>query len=1139
MTSQARIAAALFLGAVLLAPGVRGAATSVAAGASHSLAVSNDGSLRAWGDDGAGALGTGRSLGSLLPIPVPGISGAIAIAAGDAHTVALRSDGTVWTWGRNAEGQLGDGTTNGRSTPAQVPGLTGVVAIAAGLIHTVALKSDGTVWTWGPNYVGQLGRDGNGSLVPLQVPGVANVVAIAAGWETTFALLRDGTVWAWGRDDDGQLGTGVTAPQYLGIATPRQVAGLTGVVQIAAGIRHSLARKADGSLYAWGDNSSGNFGNGTTGGSNVPVRLPGIADAKFIAAGTYSLAIRSDGSTWAWGSNGDGQLDDSFTDRMAPVRIAGLPAVGSASLSALHAATVADDGTVWSWGYNDKGALGDGTTNRSGTPLQAHGLSGVTAVAAGGSHAVALKSDGTVWAWGDNGAGQLGNGERIFTTTALVPSGTGGAFSAVAAGGRHSLALGSGGTVAASGNNDYGQLGDGTSVSHTTFQPVSGIAGVVQVSAGYYHSVARKGDGTVWTWGLNYLGRLGTGPDVGDALVPAQVTALANIVGISAGGGHTLALRADGTVWAWGENTYGQLGDGTTTARFFPVQVPGLTDVVEVAAGYDHSLVRKRDGSVWAWGSNYAGHLGDGTTTDRPTPAPVVGLKGAIQVSAGNSFSAALTSDGSVWMWGANYAGQLGDGTFDQQVLPERLSGLAGVARVSAGYSHTLALKSDGSVVSWGRNGYGQLGDGTLADRVAPVVAVHENGTGTLAGNDWFLDLDPAAPTSIPIELLPKFLAVTSSVGGDVVANIRYRPDDVGSSGNVYVFALAPASLVHGADTAKRGEPRLRPRGGAKDGGESCVLAQLSASGALQGVSAATLQAYFSGVLSAQGQAVTLLDALATAQAAGATFFVGYGSSGPAMLANGTNRSVVTLPGSTQCQAPRPQTGWWWNPLEDGRGFSLEVHGNNLFFGSFLYDASGRSTWYISAGPVSLDGSFYTGDLLVASGGQALGGAYPGFPTLTKAGTVTLAFLDGSHGAMQWPGGEVPMERFAIIPDGLALPPKASQPESGWWWNPDESGRGFFMEWQGDWLDAAGFMYDDAGNPVWYLSEGPMGGADGRTYTNTWWSYADGQTLTGAWRHNRQVSNTVAPVTIQFSAPDTALMTLPNGRTTALTRQRF
>ncbi len=1137
MAIRFRVAAALLVGLALLAPATRAATASVSAGGSHSLALNVDGTLRAWGDDGAGALGSGRSLNSLLPIQIAGLSGVVAVAAGDADTVALKSDGTVWTWGRGAEGQLGDGTVNGRSTPAQVPGLSNVVAIAAGSVHTVALRSDGTVWTWGANYVGQLGRDGNGSTTALQVPGIANAVSIAAGWETTFAVLRDGTVLAWGLDDDGQLGTGVAAPQFQGIATPRQVVGLAGVVQVAAGLRHTLARFAGGGIAVWGDNSSGNFGNGTTGSSNVPVLVPGISNAIFVAAGTYSLAIRADGSTWAWGSNGDGQLDDSFTDRLAPVRIA-VPAVRSASLSLLHAATVADDGNVWSWGFNDAGALGDGTTERSSTPLQTRGISGVAMVAEGGAHAVALKSDGTVWTWGDNGAGQLGNGERIFTTTALVPN-AGGGFAAVAAGGRHSLALKSDGTVAASGNNDYGQLGDGTSVSHTTFQPVAGLTGVAQVSAGYYHSVARKSDGTVWTWGLDYLGRLGTGPDAGDALAPAQVTSLANVVAISAGGGHTLALRADGTVWAWGDNTYGQLGDGTTTARFLPVQVPGLTDVVEVAAGYDHSLARKRDGSVLAWGSNYAGHLGDGTTTDHPTPARVVGLSGVVQLSAGNSFSAALTSDGSVWMWGADFDAQLGDGTFDQQLVPERLTGLVNVARISAGNSHTLALKSDGAVVAWGTNAFGELGDGTLADRVAPVVAVHENGTGTLAGNDWFLDLDPGTPSTIPIELLPKFLAVTSGVGGAVVADIRYRPEDVGSSGNVYVFALAPASLVHGAVIGKRGEPQLRAKGSPKDGPASCVLAQLTASGQLQGVSAATLQAYFSGLLSAQGQAVTLLDTLTAAQAAGATFFVGYGPSGTAMLANGTNRSVVSLPGATQCQAPRAQTGWWWNPLEDGRGFSLEVHGNNLFFGSFLYDVSGRSTWYISAGPVSLDGSFYTGDLLVAGGGQTLAGAYPGFPNITKVGTVTLAFLDGAHGAMQWPGGEVPIQRFEIIPNGLTLPPQASQPESGWWWNPDESGRGFFMEWQGDWLDVAGFMYDDAGNPVWYLSEGPMASADARTYTNTWWSYADGQTLTGAWRHNRQVSNNVAPVTIQFSAPDTALMTLPNGRTTALTRQRF
>jgi alpha-tubulin suppressor-like RCC1 family protein len=251
MTSSFRFAAALLLGAALLAPGARAAAPSVSAGGSHSLAVHVDGTLRSWGDDSAGALGTGRSLQSLVPIQVPGLSGVTAIAAGDAHTVALKSDGTVWTWGRNAEGQLGDGTVNGRSTPAPVPGLTNVVAVAAGSIHTVALKSDGTVWTWGTNYVGQLGRDGNGSLTPQQVPGIANAVAIAAGWVTTFAVLRDGTVWAWGQDDNGQLGTGETAPQYQGIATPKQVVGLTGVVQVAAGVTHTLARRSDGTLAVW------------------------------------------------------------------------------------------------------------------------------------------------------------------------------------------------------------------------------------------------------------------------------------------------------------------------------------------------------------------------------------------------------------------------------------------------------------------------------------------------------------------------------------------------------------------------------------------------------------------------------------------------------------------------------------------------------------------------------------------------------------------------------------------------------------------------------------------------------------------------------------------------------------------------
>jgi hypothetical protein len=293
-------------------------------------------------------------------------------------------------------------------------------------------------------------------------------------------------------------------------------------------------------------------------------------------------------------------------------------------------------------------------------------------------------------------------------------------------------------------------------------------------------------------------------------------------------------------------------------------------------------------------------------------------------------------------------------------------------------------------------------------------------------------------------------------------------------------------------------------------------------------------------VLSAQGASVSILNGVPTGNVSGATFFVGYGGSATAMINTGINRAAVTVPGSLTCIPSAPQTGWWWNPLEDGRGFSIEKRGNNLFFAAFLYDVSGRSTWYVSTGPVSLEGSLYNGDLLAASGGQTLGGPYVRFPTLASAGPMTMTFNNESTGVIVWPGGTVPIQRFNIVQNGLTAPAVPGTPESGWWWNEAESGRGFFMEWQGDTLDIAGYMYDDNGNSVWYLTVGDIGGTPAaRTFSGNWWSYTGGQTLTGAWRQNTRSNANVAPMTITFSAPDTALMTLPNGRTTNLKRHRF
>jgi len=348
---------------------------------------------------------------------------------------------------------------------------------------------------------------------------------------------------------------------------------------------------------------------------------------------------------------------------------------------------------------------------------------------------------------------------------------------------------------------------------------------------------------------------------------------------------------------------------------------------------------------------------------------------------------------------------------------------------------------------------------------------------------------------------------------------------------------VAPSTVVK--SVTKAAHLGITARGGTRDEEVQCVLAQLNAAGQLQAVSSSNLQAYVTGVLGAQGQTVALLNNVSTGNVAGAAVYVGYGASASAMMAGGINNRALTVPGALQCDPGPPQTGWWWNPAEGGRGYSIEAAGNRLFFASYLYDVSGRATWTIAAGSTSLDGSLFAGRLEAYAGGQSLAGSYKPPGPVAYLGDITLAFNDRDFGTLIWPGGAVAIERFDIVPNGLAQPRKANQPESGWWWNPEESGRGYFLEWQGGQLFMAGYMYDEAGNPIWYLSQDVTPDASLQSYSGTWWLYGNGQTLNGTYRPPAQVNGNVAPVTIQFSGPETGIMTLPGGRTTAITRFRF
>jgi alpha-tubulin suppressor-like RCC1 family protein len=308
---------------------------------------------------------------------------------------------------------------------------------------------------------------------------------------------------------------------------------------------------------------------------------------------------------------------------------------------------------MWCWGRNASGELGIGTGGIGDfarySPVQTLTLGNqVSDISAGGWFTCARKTDNTAWCWGDTTYGQIGNGSTS------------------------------------------GQSCGTYCTYKSTPMQVSMGNGVAELSAGVQHACARKSDGTLWCWGLDDAGQLGLGfgsdpycPD-GTTLgspcrtSPVQVTALSNVASISAGGGNTCAQKSDGTLWCWGRNDYGQIGDGTSsgqschyvTCKPTPVQLTSLgSNVVSFSIGWSHTCVVKNDGTLWCWGWNGYGQLGDGTLNDSPSPIQVNALGTTVaDVSAGNYFTCARKSDGTLWCWGRNDYGPLGDGTIEGQV---------------------------------------------------------------------------------------------------------------------------------------------------------------------------------------------------------------------------------------------------------------------------------------------------------------------------------------------------------------------------------------------------------------------------------------------------------------------------------------
>ncbi len=656
-------------------------------GGNHVIAIKADGTVWAWGFNDKGQLGINVNPDTSVPLQIGTENNWVSMGCGVNQTYVIKADGTLWACGSNQNGALGLGT----SVPT-FPTLTMVGNnhnwrnISGGNNHVAAIQYDGTLWTWGTNDVGQLGVGTLTvlqNLAPVQIGSATSWISVETGDNSVLGLQNNGKLFAWGFNGAGQLGDGTSQNQNA-------------PVQIGATIK-------------WIGMSIGQTGN-----SNL----------------THSLGVSSDGKLFAWGSNVFGQLGIGTPDsnpHPTPLLISSMTNLVNVECGFGTSYSIAANGALFSWGNNSTGQIGNGNTNNEASPVQASVVPlGWSKVAAGDTYTAALKSDGNIWTMGNNDFGQLGNGST--TPNSLVPVQViGSDFKQVVCGKSHTLAIKANGTLWAWGKNVNGQLGIGNSDASLHSTPIQiGVGNNwTSVSAGDAYSMAIKADGTLWAWGDNTFGQFGNGtPNPTPTTAPIQISGLDTWVDVECGTDFTLILKSNGTLSAAGNNDFGQLGIGSLASivpSFQLVTAVPTNNWISIAAsaGGAHSLGVTSNGLVYAWGDNTHGQIGDGTFN--PHNAPVVvsffqtlGVK-ALTVYAGLAHSFAIINTGEIYGWGDNASSQLGHSV--THTLPFLVDSVSNIVTMACGYNHTAIIHSDRSLLCMsGLNNFGQLGNGTTTD---------------------------------------------------------------------------------------------------------------------------------------------------------------------------------------------------------------------------------------------------------------------------------------------------------------------------------------------------------------------------------------------------------------------------------------
>lgn len=731
------------------------------------IAINKQGKIFTWGSNAEFELGDYTSVAARSsPIQVYGNGDEWADVVGGNNTVlALRSPtptptpsptptptpvvpSYLWfTWGNNTSGQLGDNTQVSKSSPVQtLAGTSEWYSVSNGSNFGLSIRNEDELWA-----VGSLYMDGNPTPVykssPVQMAVGVSWKKSACGYLNYAAISNSDDLYMAGPNYDSECGQGTANPSS---PVTRLTRVFDQVSEVSIGLNHTLAVRTFGALFSWGNNYYGQLGINSSGSNqSVPQQIGVDSWTKVSAGYNFSVGIKDDGSLWSWGRNNVGQLgDSSITNRSSPVQISAGNWI-SVSCGANHSAAINNNNELFVWGLDSYGSLGlnNFVSSIYSSPVQTiAGGSNWTQVSCGMNSTAAIKSDGTLWTWGYNPYGECGlNNTNIIYSPTNVSAGTERSWFGVSNKGYTMFALNGeqtgldpnldSGMLFAWGYNQGGCLADGSTVNRSS--PVQSYDQGMNwqvVSAGQDHAAGIKNDGTLWTWGNNYYGQRGWDPSNTDAQTsPVQTSAGGTTwTNISCGDYFTLGLKADYSIWAWGRNNFGQLGNGYTTDVAAPVLFDELYDWNRVACGSNHAAAIKRsDETLWVWGYNSNGQLGDNTVVSKSSPVQIDPTETWLKVACGYAHTAAIKkTTGELYLWGFNNVGQLGDNTVVSKSSPIQLAASVEWTHIACGQNSTAAIRKDGALYLWGNNDYGQLGNNTVVNTSSPVQVA-------IGGSTW------------------------------------------------------------------------------------------------------------------------------------------------------------------------------------------------------------------------------------------------------------------------------------------------------------------------------------------------------------------------------------------------------------------